>query len=381
VAAAIAYFGIVTGTAIGPYPWATRIAITVYGLWFYVIKTLLPVGLSPLYEIPVSVSLLEPRMLSALLGVAGVSFLVVRLRRRWPAGLAVWLYYAIVLAPVSGLLVTPGLSVPSDRYSYLSGLGLALLVGAGLGAVLRAPDRGVLRPSIARLAGVAVLVWLVGLGTLAWRQVHVWRDTESLWRYAVTVAPDCANCHNNLGVVLLRQNAPSAALVHFQEAARLRPHHLTVHGANTALALTRLGRLPEAVEEYDRVLAVHPDTLDVRLSVATLLWRMDRREEAVQRLRQGLAVTPVHPAVHASLGAALLEVGRPAEAVEHFRRALALEPAATAPRVGLVRAHARLGQGDLARAELAALRARNPELARQVDQALPAWEAGGRPAP
>ncbi len=112
-----------------------------------------------------------------------------------------------------------------------------------------------------------------------------------------------------------------------------------------------------------------------RLSVATLLWRMDRREEAVQRLRQGLAVTPDHPVVHANLAAALLEIGRPAEAVEHFRRALAREPAATAPRLGLVRAYARLGQADLARAELAALRARNPELARQIEQALPGWEA------
>jgi len=60
-------------------------------------------------------------------------------RRRWPAGLAVAIAYALTLAPVSGI-AQAGPQLVADRYSYLSTLGLALLLGGGLIA-LRARAR------------------------------------------------------------------------------------------------------------------------------------------------------------------------------------------------------------------------------------------------
>src|SRR5262249_4609523 len=70
--------------------WTSRPLIACYGLWFYVSKTLVPGKLSPLYELPARVDLLDPRFLVPVLGVVTITALVLLLRRRWPAGLALW---------------------------------------------------------------------------------------------------------------------------------------------------------------------------------------------------------------------------------------------------------------------------------------------------
>ena len=51
------------------------------------------------------------------------------MRRRWPAFTAVWLVYAITLAPVLGFFHN-GPQAVADRYTYLACLGWALLIGA-----------------------------------------------------------------------------------------------------------------------------------------------------------------------------------------------------------------------------------------------------------
>ena len=366
VAAGVSYYGAVFGTALGAYPWPTRIYRTVYTLWFFFVKTLLPVGLSPLYEIPAQPSLLEPRFLASLIGCAVIAAALLLLRRRWPAALAAAVFYVVVLAPVSGLVVSSGFQLAADRYSYLSCLGWALLVGAAGAWLARRWERGALRPAAGALAAGVAVLGLLTLGTLTWRQVQIWRDTPTLWRHALAVSPQCAACENNLGVWQMRQGDPAAALEHFRRAGAIRPDRFTIHDTNAGLALAKLGRTSEAIQQYRQVLRREPTVFDVRVHLVTALWRSGRQEEAVEQLREAVRVAPTSGLAHGSLGTALLAVGRAEEAVGHFQRAVALNPALAGARLGLVQAYSTLGRLDLAREHYAALKALDPRMAAQV---------------
>jgi hypothetical protein len=153
-------------TSPSAYPPTARAAIALYSLVFYLWKTLLPLGLSPMYELPVRVGLTSPRFLAAALVAVGLTAGLVLARRRWPAALAAWLVYGLTLAPVSGI-VHNGPQLVADRYSYLSCLGLALLVGAGVTAAVSIA-------AIARPVRAAVILaaggWIVGLAALTVEQ-------------------------------------------------------------------------------------------------------------------------------------------------------------------------------------------------------------------
>ena len=72
-------------------------------------------------------------------------------RKRWPAGLAAWAYSALMLAPTSAI-VRQGVDLAPDRYTYLSGLGFALLAGGAVLSVIRLVRRGILSRSLGRVA-------------------------------------------------------------------------------------------------------------------------------------------------------------------------------------------------------------------------------------
>ena len=86
------------------YGWPARIGMAGYSVWFYVEKTAVPLALSPLYELPRVVSLLEARFLWSIVAAVAISLVLLALRRRWPVGLAVWVYYGIAIGPVAGIV-------------------------------------------------------------------------------------------------------------------------------------------------------------------------------------------------------------------------------------------------------------------------------------
>src|SRR5213596_2266512 len=108
-----------------------RLAVSAYGLSFYLGKMIVPVNLSPLYELPRTVSpWAMPFILSFGLAIA-ITAIVLSLRRRMLGLPAAWLAYLVVLLPVLGIFQS-GPQIAADRYTYLAGLGWAILAGAGL---------------------------------------------------------------------------------------------------------------------------------------------------------------------------------------------------------------------------------------------------------
>src|SRR5215472_14672288 len=81
---------------------------------FYLWKSFVPFGLS-YYERPLFLYVLDWRWLLAWSTVIGLTVLAVALRRYWPAGLAGWSCYLLLLAPSLGL-VRYGTQMAADRY-------------------------------------------------------------------------------------------------------------------------------------------------------------------------------------------------------------------------------------------------------------------------
>jgi tetratricopeptide (TPR) repeat protein len=286
-----------------------RLAMTAYSLWFYPARFVWPAELSPLYELPPVVRLADPRFAGPAIGVVVLAVLLLALRRRWPGGLAAWLHSAIALGPVAGL-VHAGHQLAHDRYSYLSGLGFALLAGGALAAGLRGavgPRRlAWLRPAAALTAAVII----GGLGAGAWRQTGIWRDSVSLWRAAVAADPTCGLCAEHLAIALVETGSGGA------------------------------GRTAEAEDLLRRAIALRPDRPRPYYNLAALLVGQRRFAEAERVLQSyrrafpGLADAPLR------LGMLERDRGRPEAALPHLREALRLDPGSTRARAELADAEA-----------------------------------------
>lgn len=371
VAAGLGYYAQAANsyfTSLASYPPSARIGMGFYSVWFYLSKTALPIGLSPLYELPARVEPLALRFLLPMIGVLVTTGLVIVLRRRWPAGLAAWAYYVVVLAPVTGLTHS-GYQLAHDRYSYLSCLAFGLLAGGAVGLVVRAHRGGTLRPAVASVAVVGTVVWLLGLASLSWQQVQIWHDSESLWRYAVEFEPECSICHANLGTFFYNNHLPGLAVEEFERVIRLRPDRVKTHHS-LGLALAALGRTPEAIDHFQSVLRVHPNETDVLNNLGVAFISQREFDKALTYLERAKSLNPRHPQVLTNIGVALTELGRAEDAVLTLRRAIEVAPKEPLPRVALARAYLTLGNQAGAHEQYEVLRELDARLASALGASL-----------
>jgi protein O-mannosyl-transferase len=246
------------------YTIGPRLATMGYSLLFYPWKFLWWADLSPFYELPAEVKPLSARFVLPAVLLVLVTGVLVALRRRAPALLAAWVYSVLLVLPVSGIALS-GSHLVADRYSYLSGLGFALLPGAGLVWVLRMRQK--LKTTV--VAGcllVAALVLAV-LGAGAWRQSTTWRDTETLWRHALAVDPGNARAHYYLAYWLFLMDRPEEARAEYEQVValtdspRLKASSLWGIGASLnkeAIAKAKRGEFAPAVGLLAEALRVAP---------------------------------------------------------------------------------------------------------------------------
>ena len=222
-----------------------RVAVALHSMWFYLARLVWPGDLSPLYQLPRELSLRQPWLLAAVVATLGVTVGLVLLRRKFPGGLAAWTHAAITIAPVSGLVLA-GNHLVADRYSYVSGLGFAVLAGAALTWALgrrRGRGHAMVPGAVVAIAVLAIAGW----GAAAWRYSHVWRSSVTLWQRAVSVDPECFICQNNLAASLItragRWDDPlvDEAEAHLERAASLWPGY--PEAVNRALLARNLGEL------------------------------------------------------------------------------------------------------------------------------------------
>src|SRR5437870_448782 len=218
-----------------------RVAVSAYGLSFYLWKMVVPLNLSPLYPLsPIVNPWAMPFVLSYTM-VLAITAIALALRRRVPGLPAAWSAYVVVLLPVLGIFQS-GPQIAADRYTYLASLGWAILAGACLlfcWRISRTSTTGT--PTTLPIAGVAICV-VAGLGVLTWNQVHIWHDSERLWTYTVAIHPNSSLAQFSLGIVLSAQGKPTEAIEHFQKGLQLRPDEPSAH-TNLGVALIQQGKL------------------------------------------------------------------------------------------------------------------------------------------
>ncbi len=332
-------------TQVGQLGIGARLTIAAYSLAFYLWKTVVPLNLSPLYELPASIRWSAPAYLLSDLVVLTITGTVVALWRRWPALAAAWTAYIVILLPVSGV-VQAGPQIAADRYTYLSCLGWALLAAGGLGIVWRNLRRAH-SPAWTGWRSVSLLLFVNGcLSALSWRQTQIWHDTGALWTHALAASPS-ALAHENVGSLLAEQGRIAEAFAHYEEGIRLNPRSERIHIA-FGVDLAGHGRVAEAISHYEEALRLMPNSAVAYNNLGAALAAQGRTNEAIERYREALRLRPTYAEAHTNLGDALVDKGRPADAIEHQREALRLRRDFAEAHYGLGRAFA--AQGSTAEA-------------------------------
>ncbi|MBZ0220628.1 MAG: tetratricopeptide repeat protein, partial [Candidatus Methylomirabilis sp.] len=312
-------------------PFEGRLHIAARGYLFYIYKTLVPVNLAPLYPLDFASGL---NLLFALyvLTLSAVAVLVFYLRKWSNAYISACAYFVITLLPVIGLLQV-GKQAAADRYTYLPGISLAVLISAGAGWVVM-KRRKMFLPMLAALAVISGL-----LASITFRQQTFWKDSISLWTRQVSIFPDYDQGYVNRGNSYLGIGRLDLAM---EDLSRITP--ATAGGfMNRANAYISLGKFDLAIENLDRAIALGPVSADAYLKRGSALVSAGRSEEGVSDLTRVLDADPRNKAAYRARGTAHAIAGRYGDAIRDFLKAVELDPADTSTHIDLGKTYMHLG--------------------------------------
>lgn len=181
-------------------PWA-RLAGMVMDYWVYVQKMVWPENLSIVYERPAHIS--AESLIKALLALVVIWVLAVINWRRRPWLLVGWLWFLVMLLPVTAVTLG-GLSV-ANRYTYLPQIGFLIMLVWGI--VETAPA---FFNSLAGKITIAITAVVV-LCLCAWQthqEIGYWRNTQTIMERAVKLDPDNGIAAQVLRIYLFEQTHP-----------------------------------------------------------------------------------------------------------------------------------------------------------------------------
>jgi tetratricopeptide (TPR) repeat protein len=367
-----------------------RLSHGLFAVAWYVKATLVPAGLSPLYELPFRANPFAIQVIASTLVVLGISAGVWLARRRWPALFVAWMAYVILILPVSGI-GHPGGQILTDRFTYLPMIGFALLAG-----YLVWTWRPALWLGAAAVAALAIATT---------QQIPIWADSLSLWRQAwiehplerlrasgasaddiremesrivalgklsahhvialkyaealreagrlaeadavlargADASPNEGDIYTNWGAVLLELRQFDRAAAMLEKAVAIDPNAQA--SFNLGIARSAIGDRDGAIAAYTASLALDDGNAVAHYNLGVLLADASRLDEAAAHYRRAIAIQPRYPEAFNNLGVALGRQGRTAEAINAFRQAVALDPSNESARRNLAAAMKLAGGG------------------------------------
>ncbi|MCD6098406.1 tetratricopeptide repeat protein [bacterium] len=275
----------------------------------YILNLIFPYHLLPRYIVSAPVSFLDWRIIFGIMFAAVSIYLLLityKRDRRFFFALG-WFYVGLI--PVFNII--PISTLMADRYVYISSFAYPFALCVVL----------------SRWSGIRRFIYPV-LGILfIWyafsfvRMERVWRNSESLWSYVISVDPDHPLAHNNLGMVYVEEKRYELAVPHFKAAVKSMPKYKSAL-INLSGAYLELGRYPDAILFGEKAMHLFPDDPKVIFNLGNAYAQAGEAERAILLYKRLLEMNPNDVDVLVNLGIVYTYTGDWEKAAAHFQKML-----------------------------------------------------------
>ena len=272
----------------------SRIANAPVSFVTYLEKTFWPHDMAVFY--PFSIQIPVWQVVGSILLIIVISIAVVAMMKRMPYLFVGWLWYAITLLPVIGIIQVGDFAM-ADRYHYLPSIGIAVMLAWGVPLLFPHEDmrKKILCP--------AVIIALAILAVLTWQQCGYWKNNTTLFSNALQVTKDNYLAHNNLGLTLFTEGNTEEAIYHYNKAIRIKTDYTYAYN-NRGVAYNKLGQYQRAIEDYNESIRLKPHYADVYKNRGSAYFKLAQYQRAIDDYSEAIHLKPDYIDVYINRGLA-----------------------------------------------------------------------------
>jgi tetratricopeptide (TPR) repeat protein len=295
---------------INAFPLKSRLANVFLSYTTYIGKMFWPQNLAVFYPFDARTIQFWQIVFCALLMIV-ISVLTIRFGRKQKYLFVGWLWFVVTLIPVVGLIQS-GSQAWADRYTYISYIGLFIMIAWGVPVLLsKWPQRKI-------ALGISMVIVLTTLGICARLQVSHWKNSASLFTHAIKVTQDNYIAYCGRGVAYGELGRYQDAIEAYQQAIRIKPDYAEVH-SGLGNAYGKLGRNKDAIESYKQAIRIKPDLADAHYNLGVTYGKLGRHQDAIEAFKQAIRIKPGYAVAHYALGIIYLGTGDKGSALEEYK--------------------------------------------------------------
>lgn len=292
-----------------------RIAFASFGLTQYLIKSILPIGLSALYPYPARLlngnipSFYWFYLLSLPVIITG-SYLLFKRSKIFAFGLSL---FFLTLLPLLQLIPVGG-AIMADRYFYIPSVGLILCFALGLLEIRNTTIR----------YGLFMMFTLV-LSILTFTRCMVWKDNLTLWDDEVSKNDSYALAYYSRGVAYYTNKEWDKAMADYSRTIEIDPNYTDAY-FNRAIYYDNSGQFDKAIADYSRAIAINPKYTQAYANRAAVYGKTGQLDLAIADCSRAIEIDPKFTDAYANRGVAYLNLGEWDKAIVDFSIAIGINP-------------------------------------------------------
>ncbi len=201
-----------------------KILLPIYGLLFYLVKMIYPINLSIIYPYPVKTSSILPieYFISPVILIILIGLIIYSLKYSRKIAFGSLFFFFCILPVLQ--IIPVGISIASDRYFYLSSIGLFFLIGIGLNYLIE--NKGKEQPILKYLSFIFLVFSTIVFINLTRQRTMVWKNTLTLWQDVIRFDPKIDKPYFNIGLQLDRNGNIDSAIVYYKKAIICNPKNV-----------------------------------------------------------------------------------------------------------------------------------------------------------
>ena len=292
-----------------------RIANAIISYVVYLEKMIWPINLAVFYPYPDIINPLVALLCALFLLI--ITTLILFAAKNLPYLALGWFWYLVTLLPVIGI-VQVGEQQLADRYTYISLIGIFIIVVWGLADILTQWRYGKVVLGVLSASVFALLI------TTTWVQIGTWKNSEILFRHALAVTKNNYVAHDSLGLAISTRGDFEGAISQYRQAIKIKPNYLLACNS-IGFALFDEKKYTEAFKQFQECLKIDPESSIAYLGLGDTMLATSNFTEAIRSYTEALRIDPNHTETYSKLGLAYLKKGNVQDSIKYCHKALMIK--------------------------------------------------------
>ncbi|MBU1062056.1 MAG: tetratricopeptide repeat protein [Candidatus Omnitrophica bacterium] len=236
------------------------------------------------------------------------------------------LWFFITLLPASNIIFLYARPIAEQRL-YIPSLGFCIILAMGIRAIPFLESRFFSRKILKNLAVLFTIAIFIFYSTIAINRNFDWRKPLTLWTKAVSLSPNNARTHNNLGAAYYNIGQYQEAIASYKKAIEIDPKYAMAYN-NLGAAYRDIGENEMAIDAFKKAIELMPGYAEAYSNLGVVLYIENGLVDNVfLHLKRAIELKPDYAEAYNNLAGVLYsESGQISQVEILYKRAIELKP-------------------------------------------------------